>query len=209
MRILHRLTKYPADREKTVTCSVIDGCSHQLRVFSVHHPIDRSVKTSCGQVSPLISHPSMHIVPPRDEDTGDDAEIARILGELELQDACTRSSPSRPLYPRPPPRTPSPLSAAPPPYSSGHSFSIARRHQDSRALLPATPTRTYHYRTPTSQGDTTEWYVAPRLTFLLVNSFYPPTGRQPGLPLKASLVRTYWHPPPVAKTKAKPPLWRM
>ncbi|KAJ7333348.1 hypothetical protein DFH08DRAFT_814460 [Mycena albidolilacea] len=34
-------------------------------------------------------------------------------------------------------------------------------------------------------------------------------GRQPGLPLKASLVRTYWHPPPVAKTKAKPPLWRM
>lgn len=130
-------------------------------------------KTSCGQVSPLISHPSIHTVPTRYEDTGDDAEIARILGELELQDACTRFSPSRPPYPRPPPCSPSPPSAAPPPYSSGHSFSTARRHQDSQALLPATPTRiTYHYRTPTSQGDTTEWYVAPRFTFLLVDSFY-------------------------------------
>ncbi|KAJ7822091.1 hypothetical protein B0H14DRAFT_3471014 [Mycena olivaceomarginata] len=103
----------------------------------------------------------MHTVPTRDEDTGDDAEIARILGELELQDACTHFSPSRPPYPRPPPCSPSPPSAAPPPYSSGHSFSTARRHQDSRALLPATPTQiTYHYRTPTSQGDTTEWSTA-------------------------------------------------
>ncbi|KAJ7901030.1 hypothetical protein B0H14DRAFT_3422939 [Mycena olivaceomarginata] len=49
----------------------------------------------------------MHTVPTRDEDTGDDAEIARILGELELQDTCTRFSPSRPLLT--PPATRSPL----------------------------------------------------------------------------------------------------
>ncbi|KAJ7900981.1 hypothetical protein B0H14DRAFT_2555785 [Mycena olivaceomarginata] len=141
--------------------TVIDACSHQLRVLPSTIQLIAQPKTSCGQVSPLISHPSMHTVPTRDEDTGDDAEIARILGELELQDTCTRFSPSRPPYPRPPPCSPSPPSAAPPPYSSGHSFSTAQQHQDSRALLPATPTRiTYHYRTPTSQGDTTEWSTA-------------------------------------------------
>ncbi|KAJ7836463.1 hypothetical protein B0H14DRAFT_2589680 [Mycena olivaceomarginata] len=114
------------NREKVGCSAVIDGCSHRLigdgDTASPHN-------TTC---------------PPATKTLADDAEIARILGELELQDASPPLPQLRPLLT--PPAT---------------SFSTARRHQDSRALLPATPTRiTYHYRTPTSQGDTTEWSTA-------------------------------------------------
>jgi hypothetical protein len=96
------------------------------------------------------------------DDMANDAEIARLLGELELHDSASPTPPPT----APPFRTPHrSSSSAPPPYSVGHASPLIAcpRNHASVGPAPVTPTQssTYSYRTPSTQGVTWEWYGSP------------------------------------------------
>ncbi|KAJ7824660.1 hypothetical protein B0H14DRAFT_3469099 [Mycena olivaceomarginata] len=97
------------------------------------------------------------------DDTANDAEITRLLGELELHNSASPTPPPT----APPFRTPhrsSSSESAPPPYLVGHASPLIARPRNHASVGPApvTPTRssTYSYRSPSTQGVTRDWAVA-------------------------------------------------